>query len=102
MGKRVNNKVFGIKMFNFWKRGENEVEVEDDDIMSIVDCMNEFREDIRRLYVLVEMMNDTLIKSWRAEDVEENGGNFRWPFDTNGNLLDNVTTSGYSESGDIE
>ena len=35
-------------------------------------------------------MKQLMIKLWRAEDVEENDGKFRWPFDKHGNLLDNV------------
>ena len=31
-----------------------------------------------------------MLKLWRAEDMEENDGEFRWPFDKHGNLLDNV------------
>jgi|TARA_B100001079_G_C16359703_1_gene492321 hypothetical protein len=54
-----------------------------DDMKGIIDntelILNEIKE-----------MKQLMIKLWRAEDVEENNGEFRWPFDKHGNLLDNV------------
>ena len=38
----------------------------------------------------IEELKELFLKAWRAEDMEENDGEFRWPFDTHGNLLDNV------------
>ena len=41
----------------------------------------------------IEELKELFLKTWRAEDMEENDGKFRWPFDEHGNLLDNVNLS---------
>jgi hypothetical protein len=38
----------------------------------------------------IEELKELFLKTWRAEDMEENNGKYRWPFDKHGNLLDNV------------
>ena len=38
----------------------------------------------------IKELKQLMLKLWRAEDMEENDGNFQWPFDEHGNLLDNV------------
>jgi len=38
----------------------------------------------------IEELKQLMIASWRAEDMEENNGEFRYPFDANGNLLPNT------------
>jgi len=38
----------------------------------------------------IKELKQLMLKLWRAEDMEENDGSFRWPFDKQGNLLDNV------------
>jgi|TARA_B100000959_G_C14816365_1_gene556000 hypothetical protein len=38
----------------------------------------------------IDELKELFLKTWRAEDMEENDGKFRWPFDEHGNLLDNV------------
>jgi len=38
----------------------------------------------------IEELKQLMIASWRAEDMEENNGEFRYPFDVNGNLLPNT------------
>ena len=35
-------------------------------------------------------LEETIISLWRAEDMEENNGKFRYPFDEHGNLLPNT------------
>ena len=41
----------------------------------------------------IKEVQELMVKMWRAEDMEENDGKFRWPFDEHGNLLDNVNIS---------
>jgi hypothetical protein len=41
----------------------------------------------------IKELKQLMLKLWRAEDMEENDGSFRWPFDEHGNLLDNVNIS---------
>jgi NH3-dependent NAD+ synthetase len=41
----------------------------------------------------IKELKQLMLKLWRAEDMEENDGSFRWPFDKHGNLLDNVNIS---------
>ena len=53
-------------------------------VESAVDNLEKMSEQLKDL-------QDTMIKLWRAEDMEENGGKFRWPFDEHGNLLPNVS-----------
>ena len=38
----------------------------------------------------IEELKQLMVKQWRAEDMEENNGKFRYPFDKNGNLLPNT------------
>ena len=47
-------------------------------------------ENLDNISTEIKELKNLMIKSWRAEDMEENDGEFRWPFDTHGNLLDNV------------
>ena len=54
-----------------------------DDMKGIIDNTEAILNEIKE-------MKQLMVKLWRAEDVEENGGKFRWPFDEHGNLLENV------------
>ena len=54
-----------------------------DDMKGLIDNTESILNEIKE-------MKQLMIKLWRAEDVEENDGEFRWPFDKHGNLLDNV------------
>ena len=54
-----------------------------DDMKGLIDNTESILNEIKE-------MKQLMIKLWRAEDVEENDGKFRWPFDKHGNLLDNV------------
>ena len=47
-------------------------------------------EQTMRISEEIKELKQLMLKLWRAEDVEENDGSFRWPFDKQGNLLDNV------------
>ena len=47
-------------------------------------------EQTMRISEEIKELKQLMLKLWRAEDMEENDGNFRWPFDKQGNLLDNV------------
>ena len=57
-----------------------------DDMKGIIDNTESILNEIKEIKQL-------MIKLWRAEDMEENSGKFRWPFDEHGNLLDNVNLS---------
>ena len=47
-------------------------------------------EQTMRISEEIKELKQLMLKLWRAEDMEENDGSFRWPFDEHGNLLDNV------------
>mgnify|MGYP003676464493 FL=1 len=42
----------------------------------------------------IEELKQLMVKQWRAEDMEENNGKFRYPFDENGNLLPTTNITG--------
>jgi len=50
-------------------------------------------ENLDNIFTEIKELKNLMIKSWRAEDVDENNGKFRWPFDEHGNVLDNVNLS---------
>ena len=50
-------------------------------------------ENLDNISTEIKELKNLMIKSWRAEGMEENSGKFRWPFDEHGNLLDNVNLS---------
>ena len=50
-------------------------------------------ENLDNIFTEIKELKTLIIKSWRAEDMEENSGKFRWPFDKHGNVLDNVNLS---------
>jgi len=50
-------------------------------------------ENLDNIFTEIKELKNLIIKSWRAEDVEENNGKFKWPFDKHGNVLDNVNLS---------
>lgn len=45
---------------------------------------------IEKIDARLDSMTETMLKLWKAEDEEENGGKYRWPYDKNGNLLPNI------------
>ena len=47
-------------------------------------------EQTMRISEEIKELKQLMLKLWRAEDMDENDGSFRWPFDEQGNLLDNV------------
>ena len=47
-------------------------------------------EQTMRISEQIKELKQLMLKSWRAEDMEENDGSFRWPFDEHGNLLPNT------------
>jgi hypothetical protein len=57
-----------------------------DELKEVKDNLNLILEEIR-------VVKELMIKSWRAEDMEENNGKFRWPFDNHGNIMENVNIS---------
>ena len=42
----------------------------------------------------IEELKQLMLESWRAEDMKENDGKFRYPFDENGNPLPNTNITG--------
>jgi hypothetical protein len=50
-------------------------------------------ENLNNISTEIKEVKQLMIKLWRAEDMEENSGKFRWPFDKHGNVLDNVNLS---------
>jgi len=77
------------KMFNLWKK-KNEY----------AESLNDIREDLHLIRLSIKELsketsglNSAMIRLWHAEDIEENNGEFRWPFDKNGNLLNEVKES---------
>ena len=50
-------------------------------------------ENLDNISTEIKELKKLMIKLWRAEDMEENSGKFRWPFDEHGNVLDNVNLS---------
>ena len=55
--------------------------------------LKEVKDNLNLILEEIRVVKELMIKSWRAEDMEENSGKFRWPFDEHGNLLDNVNLS---------
>ena len=48
---------------------------------------------------LLRELREEFLKEWKAEDEQENEGKYRWPYDTEGNLLPNVNMTGSPTSG---
>jgi len=57
-----------------------------DELKEVKDNLNLISEEIKEI-------KELMIKLWRAEDMEENNGKFRWPFDEHGNIMENVNLS---------
>ncbi len=55
--------------------------------------MKDMMDTLDKISAGIKDIQDSMVKLWRAEDMEENDGKFRWPFDEHGNLLDNVNLS---------
>jgi hypothetical protein len=47
----------------------------------------------------IEELKRAFLKEWKAEDEQENDGKYRWPYDTDGNLLPNVNVTGSPTNG---
>ena len=60
-------------------------------VNKLSDTMDNLVETVEKVSDQITELQDTMVKLWRAEDMEENGGKFRWPFDEHGNLLPNVS-----------
>ena len=50
-------------------------------------------DNLEKMSEQLKDLQDTMVKLWRAEDMEENDGEFRYPFDKHGNLLPNTDIS---------
>tara|TARA_B110001454_G_C12596526_1_gene382600 strand:+ start:359 stop:586 length:228 start_codon:yes stop_codon:yes gene_type:complete len=60
---------------------------------NLTDVMDELLTTCEKVEEDIKGLQDTMTKLWRAEDMEENDGKFRWPFDEHGNVMDNVNIS---------
>ena len=60
-------------------------------VNKLSDTMDDLVETVEKVSDQITELQDTMVKLWRAEDMEENNGKFRWPFDEHGNLLPNVS-----------
>ena len=59
-------------------------------IDKLSDSLDEAVKNLNDISNRLKEMQELMLKLWRAEDVEENDGSFRWPFDEHGNLLPNT------------
>ena len=62
-------------------------------IDNLTNVMDELLATCEKVGEDIKGLQNTMTKLWRAEDMEENDGKFRWPFDEHGNLLDEVSLS---------
>jgi hypothetical protein len=61
-----------------------------DDLTESIDSI---KNNLDEMSKSLKEVQELMVKMWRAEDMEENDGKFRWPFDEHGNLMDNVNIS---------
>ena len=61
-----------------------------DDLTESIDLI---KNNLDEMSKSIKEVQELMVKMWRAEDMEENDGKFRWPFDEHGNLLENVNLS---------
>ena len=54
---------------------------------------------VDKMSVLIKELREAFLLEWKAEDEQENDGQYRWPYDTEGNLLPNVNMTGSPTSG---
>jgi hypothetical protein len=77
-----------------WFKKTKETVDEAEELLEDVSAdMKDMMENLDKISEGIKDIQDTMVKLWRAEDMEENDGEFRWPFDEHGNLLDNVNLS---------
>ena len=50
-------------------------------VNELSETMDKLTEDVEQISIQLTELQDTMVKLWRAEDMEENKGKFRWPFD---------------------
>ena len=55
--------------------------------------LKEVKDNLNLILEEIRVVKELMIKSLRAEDMEENNGKFRWPFDKHGNIIENVNIS---------
>ena len=48
------------------------------------DELKEVKDNLNLISKEIKEIKELMIKLWRAEDMEENNGKFRWPFDEHG------------------
>ncbi len=54
---------------------------------------------VDKMSVMLKELQESFLREWKAEDEQENDGKYRWPYDTDGNLLPNVNMTGSPTSG---
>ena len=57
------------------------------------DELKEVKDNLNLISKEIKEIKELMIKLWRAEDMEENNGKFRWPFDEHGNIMESVNLS---------
>jgi hypothetical protein len=77
-----------------WFKKTKETVDEAEELLEDVSAdMKDMMDTLDKISAGIKDIQDSMVKLWRAEDMEENDGKFRWPFDEHGNLLDNVNLS---------
>ena len=54
---------------------------------------------VDRMSIMIKELREAFLREWKAEDEQENDGQYRWPYDADGNLLPNVTMTGSLTNG---
>ena len=57
---------------------------------------------VDKMSVMLKELQESFLREWKAEDEQENDGKYRWPYDTDGNLLPNVNMTEQSSNGKTE
>jgi hypothetical protein len=64
--------------------------------------IRKLEKQVDSMGVLIKELREVFLQEWKAEDKQENAAKYRWPFDTNGNLLPNVNMTGRLSNGKIK
>ncbi len=77
----------------FKRKSDDKITETVEKLDDISDVMKDMMDNLDKISEGIKDVQETMVKLWRAEDMEENDGKFRWPFDEHGNLLENVNLS---------
>ena len=78
---------------SWFKKAKETVDEAEELLEDVSADMKDMMDTLDKISDGIKDIQDSMVKLWRAEDMEENDGKFRWPFDEHGNLLDNVNLS---------